>query len=179
MRKVKQIFCALFVTIFGVALLSACGSTKTPEVAQWQEISFEEFSAAFAARQVALWNHVEGTVTDDDVTYIIVEDLVDGNWVVDETKSTPNRSLDWQILTDGLITPENAIDDIANNTGVEYNFYQKGDEFKILGSHTGNDYTSSMETIVDQYFYVTYTSSDYTYGGMTGSFVVNATWSIK
>lgn len=180
MKKLKQIFCALLVTVFGVALLSACGNSKTT-TAEWKEISFDELSADFAAREQAPWNHVEGTVVDGDKTYTIVEDLIDGKWVVDESKSTANRSLDWQSLTDSLITPADAMDSVnpANESSWQYKLYKKGADYKITGVPNDTSSTSSMEMIVDQYFYGTYMSSSFTYNTTTYSTVVNATWSVK
>ena len=42
MKNLKQIFCALLVSVLGVVILSACSNTKTPKTDEWEEISFEK-----------------------------------------------------------------------------------------------------------------------------------------
>ena len=133
-------------------LLTSCGSTPVSTEPTWEEISYDDFKAAYAAREAAPWNHFEGTIAIDnygyldDHTYAVAEDYIDGQWVLDTEKSDASA----YECSGHFILRQADIDRFEDyDTTIE----KKGDEYRFSATIDFGGIVSENEMLLDRYFY--------------------------
>lgn len=127
---------------------------------QWTTIDYATFKAAYDSKENAPWNHLyafygdEMTQNEDGslVMFRLVENLIDGKWVVDESL-TENGGGD---LTPNLIPNNEIIEQYGNPpVGYEITFKKNGEQHQMLVHATQDGRTVEIVEKFDKYFYVT------------------------
>lgn len=128
---------------------------------QWTTIDYATFKAAYDSKENAPWNHLnayygdEMTQNEDGslVMFRVVEDLIDGTWVVDETL-TENGCGD---LTPYLIPDDPTIIETYGNppAGYEITFKRKGEQHRMFVHAIQGERTMEIDATLDKYFYLT------------------------
>lgn len=134
------------------------GDDTKPE--EWIDIDYATFKAAYDAKEDAPWNHLDGHYGDEMgknedgslVMYRVVENLVDGTWVVDEAL-TENGCQD---LTSELIPSNEYIEDMGYPpAGFEITFKRNGEQHRMLIHAIQGERTMEIDATLDKYFYTT------------------------
>lgn len=123
---------------------------------EWETITYSTFKNAFDNREAAPWNHLDGYYGDEMGSlemFRIVEDLINGKWVVDETL-TENGGSD---ITPNLILDDTTIETYGNPPeGYELTFERNGNEkYRYIVHASQGGRTVEINAILDKYFYCT------------------------
>lgn len=147
----------------GNSTVTSGNSTNTGDdttIEEWIDIDYATFKAAYDAREAAPWNHVDGYYGDEMtqnedgslVMFRVVEDLIDGTWVVDESL-TKNGGGD---LTPNLIPDDETIEYYGNPpAGYEITFKRNGEQHRMFVHAIQNGRTMEIDATLDKYFYTT------------------------
>ena len=128
---------------------------------EWETITYTAFKNYFDHRETAPWNHLDGYYGDEMGTqddgslkmFRVVEDLIDGTWVVDETL-TENGGSD---LTPNLILDDASIETYGNPPeGYKLTFEKNGNEkYRYIVHASREGRIMEINAILDKYFYCT------------------------
>ena len=145
------------------SVVSGNSQNQTP---QWETIIYTEFKALYDARPTCPWNHLEykygdenefgGHRTENDVELTLyngVEDLVNGQWVVDTSKTQAGMG----DVTPNIIPTDQSIEQFANPpTGYVVEYKKLGTE--VVQMHvefTNGTNQNEIDAKYDKYFYAT------------------------
>ena len=156
---------------------SKFGSTTVTLPDGYRDITYAEFVEAYAAKQDAPWNHIEGTYMTNMIEEPepVVGDLVEGAWTLDTTKSGEHVSVN---TIYGYILDQHSVDYYENPpAGTTINAFKKDNGgYKLYVERNMEGHLVITDARMDQYFYMI--SSLFVVDGATQQ-DHHATWSTK